>query len=43
MVQFSILDCPICLPSLLLADSSIMVVSFVIASMAKASSWPWPP
>jgi hypothetical protein len=43
MAQFSILDCPVCLPSLLLDDTSVMVVSYMIPSMAKVSIWSWPP
>jgi hypothetical protein len=34
MVQFSIPDYPVCLPSLLLADTFVMTVSYMIASVA---------
>jgi hypothetical protein len=38
MVRFGILDCPVCLPSILLADTSAMVVSYVVAFVSKASN-----
>jgi hypothetical protein len=37
MVRFGIPDCPIFLSCLLLADTSVMVVSCVVAPVAKTS------
>jgi hypothetical protein len=42
MIRFRISDCPVCLPSLLLADTSVMAISYMVASVAKTSSWSWP-
>jgi hypothetical protein len=39
MVQFSISDSPVFLPSLLLADTSVMVLSCMVTFVAKTSSW----
>jgi hypothetical protein len=38
MIQFGLLDYLIFLSGLLLADTSVMVVSYVVTSVAKTSS-----
>jgi hypothetical protein len=39
MVWFDILDCPVFLPGMLLADTSITAFSYVVASVAKTFNW----
>jgi hypothetical protein len=38
MIQFGILDYPVFLPGLLLVDTFVTAVSYVVTSMAKTSS-----